>query len=73
MDLRKRLGLDTINAINERIVQLKTGMEFVKKESDKDDSRIDPDEDSLSVAQRTKAGSFLMLLLVHRILLIQRI
>ncbi|GAB6118990.1 IS5 family transposase [Dysgonomonas termitidis] len=54
VDLRKRLGLDTINAINERIVQLKTGMEFVKKESDKDDSGIDPDEDSLSGGSANK-------------------
>lgn len=49
VDFRKRLGLETINAINERIVQLKTGMEFVKKEPDKDDSGIAPlDNDSLS-------------------------
>lgn len=54
VNLRKRLGLDTINAINERIVQLKTGMEFVKKESDKDDSGIDPEDDSLSGGSANK-------------------
>jgi hypothetical protein len=35
VDFRKKLGMDTINTINERIVQIKTGLELKKNSQDK--------------------------------------
>lgn len=47
VDFRKRFGLDSINALNERIVQLKTTLESSEKEKDfSDNSDISEKEDN---------------------------
>jgi transposase, IS5 family len=55
VDFRKRLGLEAINAINERIVKLKTHMESGKNKSDTKESSIDsPNDDSSEDATENK-------------------
>jgi hypothetical protein len=46
VDIRKRLGLETINAINEKIVSLKTGMEEKRLSSSKADSNSENSKQS---------------------------
>ena len=42
VDFRKALGLETINAINEKIVQLKTRLEEKEKKKEKEESPTEP-------------------------------